>query len=86
VPQPVATTACERGRWILDGVCGRYVSVKSDEDLTAEFDVEAVVGDPPAPSWNVAPTDPVRIVVERHPSGERDAAPVRQLRTVQWGY
>lgn len=66
-------------------MCGRYVSVKSDDDLTSEFDVEEVIGDPPAPSWNVAPTDPVRIVVQRHPSGDRDAAPVRQLRTVEWG-
>jgi putative SOS response-associated peptidase YedK len=66
-------------------MCGRYVSVKSDEDLTSEFDVEEVVGESLAPSWNVAPTDSVRIVVQRHPSGDRDAAPVRQLRTVEWG-
>lgn len=66
-------------------MCGRYVSVKADEDLTREFDVEEVVGEPLAPSWNVAPTDPVRVVMQRHPTGDRDAAPVRQLRTVQWG-
>jgi putative SOS response-associated peptidase YedK len=66
-------------------VCGRYVSVKSDEDLTREFDVEEVVGDPVPPSWNVAPTDPVRIVLRRHPTGDREADPIRQLRTVEWG-
>lgn len=66
-------------------MCGRYVSVRSDDDLTKEFDVEEVVGEQPAPSWNVAPTDPVRIVVKRHPSQDREAGPVRQLRTVQWG-
>lgn len=66
-------------------VCGRYVSVKSDEDLTREFDVEEVVGDPLPPSWNVAPTDPVRIVLRRHPTGEREADLIRQLRTVEWG-
>ncbi len=66
-------------------MCGRYVSVQSDADLTREFDVEQIVGEPPAPSWNVAPTDPVRIVVKRHPTDDRDAAEVRQLRTVQWG-
>lgn len=66
-------------------MCGRYVSVKSDDDLTAEFDVDEVVGEGPGPSWNVAPTDPVRIVVQRPPSGEKDASPIRQLRTVEWG-
>lgn len=66
-------------------MCGRYVSVRSDEDLTREFDVEETVGDELPPSWNVAPTDPVRVVVKRHPSGDRGAPPVRQLRTVQWG-
>lgn len=66
-------------------MCGRYVSVKSDEDLTSEFDVEEVVDDPPPPSWNVAPTDPVRVVVQRHPVADRTAEPVRQLRTAGWG-
>jgi putative SOS response-associated peptidase YedK len=66
-------------------MCGRYVSVRSDEDLTREFDVEEVVGEELAPSWNVAPTDPVRVVLKRHPTQDRDAEPVRQLRTVQWG-
>jgi putative SOS response-associated peptidase YedK len=66
-------------------VCGRYVSVQADGDLTKEFDVEEVVGDQLTPSWNVAPTDPVRVVLKRHPSQDREAAPIRQLRTVQWG-
>jgi putative SOS response-associated peptidase YedK len=64
-------------------MCGRYVSVASDPDLTDEFDVEETVDDPPAPSWNVAPTDPVRIVVER--KHDDDGPAVRQLRTVRWG-
>jgi putative SOS response-associated peptidase YedK len=66
-------------------VCGRYVSVKSDDDLTSEFDVDEVVGESPPPSWNVAPTDPVPVIVQRRPHGDDDAEPVRQLRTVRWG-
>jgi len=67
-------------------VCGRYVSVKSDEDMTSEFDVEEVVGEDPGPSWNVAPTDPVRVIVERAPrEPETPAARVRQIRTASWG-
>ena len=67
-------------------MCGRYVSVASSTDLTAELDVEDVVGEELDPSWNVAPTDPVRIVVQRTPrDAEADAAQVRQLRTARWG-
>lgn len=67
-------------------MCGRYVSVASDPDLTDEFDVDETVDDPPPPSWNVAPTDPARIVVERPPHGADDArAAVHQLRTARWG-
>ena len=39
--------------------------------------------DPPAPSWNVAPTDPVRIVVQR--THDDDGPAPRQLRTVAGG-
>jgi putative SOS response-associated peptidase YedK len=67
-------------------MCGRYVNVASTSDLTDEFDVEEVVGDDPGPSWNIAPTDPVRAVMRRRPAGsDEDAARVTQLRTVKWG-
>ncbi|HEY3088752.1 MAG TPA: SOS response-associated peptidase [Jatrophihabitantaceae bacterium] len=67
-------------------MCGRYVNVASTSDLTDEFDVEEVVGDDPGPSWNIAPTDPVRAVMRRRPArSDEDAAEVTQLRTVKWG-
>jgi putative SOS response-associated peptidase YedK len=56
----------------------------TDADLTAEFDAEQVLDEPPAPSWNVAPTDPVRMVVQPQPKDGSEAA-VRQLRTARWG-
>ncbi len=62
------------------------MNVAATADLTEEFDVEEVLDDDVPPSWNVAPTDPVRIVVERPPrDGGEDAPPVRQLRTARWG-
>jgi len=64
-------------------MCGRYVSVASTGDLVDEFDVEEPLDDDVAPSWNVAPTDPVRIVVERARKDESEIH--RQLRTVTWG-
>ena len=73
-------------------MCGRYVNVAADTDLLGEFDADEAVGDAPAASWNVAPTDPVRIVVQRPPRAptasaveETEPATVRQLRTARWG-
>jgi putative SOS response-associated peptidase YedK len=65
-------------------MCGRYVNAAATGDLTAEFDVEEVLDDDVAPSWNIAPTDLVRIVVERGHAADRAHA-VRQLRTARWG-
>jgi len=70
-------------------MCGRYVSSASTANLFDEFDVEEVVGEQPAPSWNVAPTDPVRAILQRIPKEESSEPapdkPVRQLRTLRWG-
>lgn len=66
-------------------MCGRYVNVASTADLADEFDAEETLGEDLPPSWNIAPTDPVRIVVKRHPAHDRAGAAIRQLRTVDWG-
>ncbi|MCU1658989.1 MAG: yedK, partial [Pseudonocardiales bacterium] len=66
-------------------MCGRYVNVAASGDLVDEFDADDVIGDEPGPSWNIAPTDPVRIVVQRAPRGADADATVRQIRTVRWG-
>jgi putative SOS response-associated peptidase YedK len=62
---------------------GRYVNVVSTADLTSEFDIEETLGHDAPPSWNIAPTDLVRIVTYRRSrdAGD-DAEPVRQLGTV----
>jgi putative SOS response-associated peptidase YedK len=62
-------------------VCGRYANARHDGDLLREFAVASIVDDPPEPSWNVAPTDPGRVVLERLVNDEPD----RQLRTLKWG-
>jgi len=73
-------------------MCGRYVSSASTADLLSEFDVEEVVGAELRPSWNVAPTDPVRAILQRPPKEATEQAKpaephpaVRQLRTLRWG-
>lgn len=58
-------------------MCGRF-SVTGDLDFYAEyFGVDDVATDPLAPSWNVAPTDEVYVVVER--DGRR------LLGSMRWG-
>ncbi|MFJ9517921.1 SOS response-associated peptidase [Kitasatospora sp. NPDC101801] len=65
-------------------MCGRYVSTTTPQDLV---DLLRVTGGAPpeelAPSWNVAPTDPVPAVLERvdRETGEL----TRQLRVLRWG-
>lgn len=76
-------------------MCGRFVLAYSTDDLRSEFEVSHVVEPDLAPSWNVAPTQQVRIITEQYdddgpiPGGERDAAlgnaSIRQLRTARWG-
>lgn len=67
-------------------MCGRYANSTDTAGLYGAFGVDEVIGDDLEPSWNIAPTDEVRAVVERRPRGEDDdAATVRQLRTVSWG-
>jgi putative SOS response-associated peptidase YedK len=70
-------------------MCGRYVSVRANEDLTDEFDaIDATNGEWDTPSYNLAPTDPVRIVVNRplrDADGTAATTPTRQLRVVSWG-
>jgi putative SOS response-associated peptidase YedK len=70
-------------------MCGRYVSVRSNEDLTEEFDaIDATNDQWGGPNYNVAPTDPVRVVVNR-PLRDEDGTPAktptRQLRVATWG-
>ncbi|KQV23803.1 MULTISPECIES: SOS response-associated peptidase [unclassified Kitasatospora] len=65
-------------------MCGRFASTTAPQDLVEVFGVEQ--WDPTetiAPSWNVAPTDPGFVVLDRAPKG--GGAPVRQLRVVRWG-
>lgn len=70
-------------------MCGRYVSVRSDADLLAEFDAFDACGqNAVAPDYNVAPSKPVRVIVNRPPRDTDGAAagpPERQLRVAAWG-
>ena len=70
-------------------MCGRYVSVRSDADLLDEFDaIDATSGDTYEPDYNLAPTKPARVIVNRplrDAEGNRATTATRQLRVVSWG-
>ncbi len=69
-------------------MCGRYVSVRGDADLLSEFDAIDETQGVYEPDYNVAPTKPVRIIVNRRrrdDAGEPIGDPVRQLRVATWG-
>lgn len=66
-------------------MCGRYANSASTANIYGLFGIEEVVDDDLEPSWNIAPTDPVRAVLERPPKDADGGAAVRQLRTVRWG-
>lgn len=67
-------------------MCGRFVVSGVATDLVDMFDVDTVGDDLPEPSWNVAPTDRVPIVLDSVPKGD-DAGgePVRRLEAARWG-
>jgi putative SOS response-associated peptidase YedK len=64
-------------------MCGRFVMAKATADLVSAFGVDDVLGPEVRPSWNVAPTQRVRVVTERldPETGEL----TRLLETAHWG-
>ncbi|HVF21038.1 MAG TPA: SOS response-associated peptidase [Mycobacteriales bacterium] len=71
-------------------MCGRYSASLSTADLASVFGIsdDEIRTESLAPSWNVAPTDPVHVVVERHArdeAGEKTDDVRRQLRAMRWG-
>jgi len=66
-------------------MCGRYVARRDVGDLVAEFEAEDALSEPLLADYNIAPTDPVPVVLTRHRGGDRGGPVVRQLRIARWG-
>jgi putative SOS response-associated peptidase YedK len=45
-------------------MCGRYANSRGDAHLRAQFQITEVHGEQLSPSWNVAPTQRVRVILE----------------------
>jgi putative SOS response-associated peptidase YedK len=59
---------------------------RASSDLVALFDVDVMGDTLPEPSWNIAPTQSVSLLVDAAPRGD-DAGgpPVRRLASARWG-
>lgn len=66
-------------------MCGRFVLSQTSADLAALFDVDDVGASLPGVSFNIAPTDPVPIVVESMKGVEEGMPPRRRLEAARWG-
>jgi putative SOS response-associated peptidase YedK len=64
-------------------MCGRFVVARATGELVSTFKVKQKVGEDLPPSYNVAPTDNVRIVIEHKPHAGGDVA--RELVSARWG-
>lgn len=67
----------------MSRVCGRFASFRAAQDLAEAFDVDEVTPAAAAvvPSYNVAPTQEIRIVLDRR----GDGAHRREMHAARWG-
>lgn len=66
-------------------MCGRFASFTDTQDLADQLAIAEIADDARLlpPSWNVAPTDPVRIVVER--AAKNSGEVTRSMQVARWG-
>ncbi len=69
-------------------MCGRFVIDRRSDDLVSLFDVDVTGAILPEPSWNIAPTQRISIVLDSLPRPTPELEfpePVRRLESARWG-
>jgi putative SOS response-associated peptidase YedK len=70
-------------------VCGRFVVARAVGEIQTIFEVDEIIGDVPGVSYNVAPTQPIAIIVDRAFEKAPDGAPLgelaREIHAARWG-
>jgi putative SOS response-associated peptidase YedK len=69
-------------------MCGRFVLDRTTADLVELFDVDRAAEQLPEPSWNIAPTQSIAIVLDSLPKAteqEPYPEPLRRLEAARWG-
>ncbi|MFM5904230.1 MAG: SOS response-associated peptidase [Microbacteriaceae bacterium] len=70
-------------------MCGRFVVARTISELVTIFEVDEVIGEMPGISYNVAPTQPIAILVDRSFEKDETGAPIgelsREFHAARWG-
>ena len=70
-------------------MCGRFVVAKTVGEILTIFEADEIVGDIPGPSYNVAPTQQIAIIVDRAFEKDHQGAPIgelsREIHSARWG-
>lgn len=70
-------------------MCGRFVVAKTLGEILTIFEADEVIGDVPGISYNVAPTQPIAIIVDRAFEKAEDGSPLgelsREIHSARWG-
>ena len=70
-------------------MCGRFVVARTIGEIQTIFEADEIIGEHPGISFNVAPTQPISILVDRAFEKAADGSPVgelsRQLHVARWG-
>jgi len=69
-------------------MCGRFVLDRKTTDLVTLFDIDIEGNLLPEPSWNIAPTQRIAVVIDSLPraTSENDfPEPIRRIEAARWG-
>jgi putative SOS response-associated peptidase YedK len=70
-------------------VCGRFVVAKTAGEILTIFEADEIIGEQPGISYNVAPTQPISILVDRAFEKAEDGSPLgelhREIHAARWG-
>lgn len=70
-------------------MCGRFVVARTVGEIQTIFEADEIIGELPGISYNVAPTQPIVIIVDRAFEKTPDGSPIgelsRELHAARWG-
>ena len=70
-------------------MCGRFVVARAIGEIQTIFEVDEIIGEVPGISYNVAPTQPIAIIVDRAFEKAPDGSPLgelsREIHSARWG-
>jgi putative SOS response-associated peptidase YedK len=70
-------------------MCGRFVVARTVGEIQTIFEADDIVGEMPGVSYNVAPTQPIAILVDRAFEKAPDGSPLgelsREIHSARWG-